>query len=183
METLTVLGFIAAMAVLLFLVLRLARNYFLGAYRRHDEKLAEDYRKAVEKHQLSDMKMSTYPDPPIDKKFKSPALTKAIRKAVNETTYQLKGDNSTRAKEIDKASRSTGDFLSVPSQLVTGEDDGGSKLWGNYGDISNSYDGAGHGGSFGGGGASGSWGSDDSSSSSYSDSSSDSGGSDSSSSD
>ena len=125
-------------------------------------------RKAVEKHQLSESKEYAMP------------MGEAVLND-NSSEYRIKNNKATRAKVFDRASRSTGDYLSVPASLV----DSNRNLWDSepirdtetdrfLDSLSTDYSGAGHGGSFGGGGASDSWdsGSDSSSSdsgSSYND--------------
>lgn len=177
MEALKEIFMIGLVLAVVFVLAHILVGLYWRWQNRKDAKISEDYRKAVEKHQLSESKEYAMP------------LGDATPND-NSSEYRIKNNKATRAKVIDRASRSTGDFLSVPASLL----DSNRNLWDSepirdtendrfLDSLSTDYSGAGHGGSFGGGGASGSWGLDDSSSSSYSDSSSDSGGSDSSSSD
>lgn len=175
METLV---YIAAMVILLFLALRLARNYFLRSHERQNDKLAEAYRKAVEKHKLSENdfrdKRKVY-NPPSDRKV-------IYRSTTNDPVFNpdvFGSDNLIK----DLPLTYLGTHGTSIGQSCSGETTI-TNVNGHYSSDTGWHgNGAVHGGSFGGGGASGSWGSDDSTSSSYSDSSSDSGGSDSSSSD
>lgn len=176
---------LSLVGLLIYGVLRVMARLWGLAVKKQEQKLSEAYKRAVEGQQQSDTGVVHPAQVFIDGK----AL-----EDVNDLKIQLEDLRKIAQK---KASKSTGNFLSVPISLT----DFKRNLWDSdpitptHGmdfspddsqDVSgiSHYDGAGHGGSFGGGGASASWGSDDSSSSSYSDSSSsDSGSSDSGSSD
>ena len=157
METLKEIFMIGLVLAVVFAIAHLLVGLYWRWQNRKGAKISEDYRKAVEKHQLSDMKMSTYPDLPMRKTY-NPLIG---RKVIYQST--------------------TNDVItnSVPASLL----DSNRNLWDSepireterlLDSLATDYSGAGHGGSFGGGGASSSWGSDDNGSSSYSDSSSDS---------
>lgn len=170
MDTLFEWGILSLVGLLIYRVLRVLVHLWREATKNYDKKLSEDYVRAVERHQLSNMRMSTYPDPPPKRKAYNPP---SDRKVIYQSTTNDVISNSVPASLLD-SNRNLWD--SEPIRDTETE-----RL---LDSLSHNYDGAGHGGSFGGGGASGSWGSDDNnSSSSYDSGSSDSGGSDSSSSD
>ena len=181
-------GILSLVGLLIYGVLRVLVHSCRLAAKNYDKKLSEDYVRAVEKHQLSDMRMSTYTDPPPKRKEYALPKGGAVPND-NSTEYRIKTNKASRAKVIDKASRSGGDYPTIlgeeyPYWKESITDNHYSPDEVETINYQSQFDGAGHGGSFGGGGASGSWGSDDNnSSSSYDSSSSDSGGSDSSSSD
>ena len=68
MDTLFGWGILSIVGLLIYGVLRVLVHSWRVAAKNYDKKLSEDYVRAVEKHQLSDMRMSTYPDPPPKRK-------------------------------------------------------------------------------------------------------------------
>ena len=168
-------GILSLVGLLIYGVLMVLVHSWRLAAKNYDKKLSEDYVRSVEKHQLSDMGMSTYPDPPPKRKFDR---VKVVDKSKDFHANKFSVRKGYREAPVLASLLDSNSYLwesepisdIVPERLLDS--------------IPPSYDGEGHGGSFGGGGASGSWGSDDNNSSSiYGSDSSDSGGSDSSSSD
>lgn len=62
-------GILGLLGLLIYGVLRVLVHSWRKAVKNYNKKLSEDYVRAVENHQLSDMRMSTYPDPPPKRKF------------------------------------------------------------------------------------------------------------------
>jgi hypothetical protein len=153
MEALKEIFMIGLVLAVVFAIAHILVGLYWRWQNRKDTKISEAYRKAVEKHQLSESKEYAMP------------MGEAVLNDNSSEEYRIKNNKATRAKVIDRASRSTGDFLSVPASLV----DSNRNLWDSepirdteterlLDSLSTDYSGAGHGGSFGGGGASGSLG-------------------------
>ena len=68
MEALKEMGLLTLILLVVYLLANLIiRIYWKWRLRQYD-KASADYQRGVEKHQLSDMRMSTYPDPPPKRK-------------------------------------------------------------------------------------------------------------------